>query len=506
MSGDTVKNRGIITAAMVTATMMITLDSTIANVALPHIQGSLSAAPDQITWVLTAYIVASAMMTPVSGWIANRVGTKTVLLATVTGFTVSSMLCGVATSLPELVVFRLAQGAFGAFTVPLSQAVLLNIYPPEQQSRAMSLWAMGTLIGPIIGPIVGGYLTEQISWRWCFFINLPIGALAVASLWLFMPSTRSLQARRFDFLGFGALIVAVGAFQLMLDRGPGQDWFNASEIWTEALIALISFWIFLSHTVTTAHPFVDKTLLRDRNLVTASLFGFVVQGVMFGTLALLPLLMQTLMGYPVLTSGVINIPRSLGMGATMWMGPMIMRWIGARATILLGIAVSAVCYAQMSRFDLSMGSEPLLLTNLLSGMAQGLIFLPLTSLAFATIRPEMRNEGAALFNLMRNIGASVGISVMVALATNNTQAMHASLAAKATPDDPVFRWGLDKAFSPDTIAGATALDAQINRQATMVAYVDDFRLMFVLTLLTVPLVLFLRGTRAKPDPTHAAME
>ena len=501
-----VENRGLITAAIMLATLMITLDSTIANVALPHIQGSLSASPEQISWVLTSYIVAQAMVTPVSGWLANRCGIRTMFMITVAGFTLSSMLCGVAGSLPELVVFRLAQGGFGAFCIPLSQAVLLNINPRSEHARAMSMWAMGTILGPILGPVLGGYITEEFSWRWCFYINLPVGALALIGLWLFMPSERSVQARRFDFLGFGALIVGVAALQLMLDRGPGQDWFNSKEIWTEALLALAAAWIFLVHTATTAHPFIELSLLRDRNLVAASLFGFVLHGVMFGSLAILPLLMQSLMGYPVLTSGLVSTPRGLGMIVTICLAPRLTARIGLRMAMVLGMVFNALGLWEMSLFDLSMTSGPLMLANLLGGVAQGLIFVPMTTLAFATIRPTMRSEAAAFYNLVRTLGSSIGISIMEALATTNTQVMHASLAAPVRPDDPVFRWSIGRMFSPETAQGALALDADLNRQATMIAYLDDFRLMFALTLVGAPLIFLLRNKRVEIDPAHAVME
>ncbi|MDB5446288.1 MAG: drug resistance transporter, EmrB/QacA subfamily, partial [Phenylobacterium sp.] len=493
-----VKNRVPITIAIMLATLMNTLDSTIANVALPHIQGSLSASADQIGWVLTSYIVAAAMVTPVSGWLANRLGVKTVFLVAIGGFTAASMLCGVAANLPQLVVFRLLQGGFGAFTIPLSQAVLLNINPPENQAKAMSLWAMGTILGPILGPVIGGYITDEFSWRWCFYINLPVGALACLGVWAFMPSEPSATTRRFDFLGFGSLIVAVAALQLMLDRGPSQDWFSSPEIWTEALTAGISAWVFFTHTITTAHPFIDLALTRDRNLVGTCAFGFLAQSVMFGSLAILPILMQSLMGYPVLTSGLVSTPRGLGMMLAIWAAPRLGARIDLRLLLAVGLVGNAVALWQMMHFDLSMTARPLVLSGFVQGMAQGLLFVPMTTLAFATVPAALRTEASAMFNLLRGLGGSIGISVMQALAAKNSQVMHASLAAQVTPSDPVFRWALDRAFSPDTLAGALALDAQLNRQAAMVAYVDDFRVMFVVSLLCAPLVLLLRAAKRAP--------
>jgi len=498
--------RGPITMAIMLATLMNTLDSTIANVALPHIQGSLSASPDQIAWVLTSYIVAAAMVTPASGWLAVRIGMKRMFLVAILGFTVSSMLCGVATSLPQLVIFRLLQGGFGAFTLPLSQAVLLDINPPSDHARAMSLWAMGTILGPILGPVIGGYITEEYSWRWCFYINLPIGLVAALGVWIFMPPSKDTPSRRFDFLGFGSLIVMVAALQLMLDRGASQDWFSSTEIWTEALVALAAFWIFVSHTVSTPHPFIDMSLMRDRNLLGTSVFGFLAQSVMFGSLAILPIIMQSLMGYPVLTSGVVSMPRGLAMMLTMWVAPRLTQQLGQRITLVSGLALNAASIWIMMHFDLAMDTRLLVISGAMQGAATGIMYVPMTTLAFATVQPALRAEAAAMFNLFRTIGGSLGISIMQALATRNAQVMHSSMAAQVAPADPVLHWALARAFSPETTTGALALDAEINRQATMVAYIDDFRLMFALCLLCAPCVLLLRASKAPPDPAHAVME
>jgi DHA2 family multidrug resistance protein len=500
-------NRGLVTAGIMLATLMNTLDSTIANVALPHIQGSLSASPDQIGWVLTSYIVASAMTTPLSGWLSTRFGIKRVLMVAIAGFTTASVLCGFATSLPELVLFRMIQGAAGAFSLPLAQAVLLDINPPRDHAKAMSLWAMGTILGPIVGPVLGGWLTETFSWRWCFNINLPVGVVAFVLLLLFMRDEPRRENRRFDTLGFSTLILAVGALQLMLDRGPGQDWFASAEIWAEGLISLGAFWVFLTHTMTTRHPFVDLALTRDRNLMATAAFSFISGGVMFGTIAILPILVQSLMGYPVMTSGMISMPRGIAMFLTMWLMPRLTTWFDMRLMMFIGLVGNAISLWQMMHFDLTMSSGPLIASGIFQGAAQGMLFVPVTTLAFATIKPEMRAEASALYNLIRSVGSSIGISVLQAKATAGAQAAHAAMAAHITPADPVVRWSLERPFSPDTTAGLAALDAQIGRQSMMMAYLDDFRLLFVLTLVSAPLILFLRATRKAPvDPAHMALD
>src|SRR6185369_5068214 len=345
------KNRWPITISIMLATVMNSLDTTIANVALPHIQGSVSASADQITWVLTSYIVSAAIMTPLSGWLADRVGRKRMFLLSIGGFTVASMLCGIATSLPEIVIFRVLQGVFGAALIPLSQAVLLDINPPEKHGQAMAIWGAGAILGPILGPALGGYFTENFSWRWCFYINLPIGILAFLGVLFFISGDRLTTAKRFDFLGFGMLTLFIAAFQMLLDRGPGEDWFHSREIWSYAILAVVGLWVFVIHTMTTRHPFFDPGLIRDRNFVTASIFGFFVGILLFSTMALLPPMMQNLMGYPVLTSGLVSMPRGLGSFVAMFVvGRMIGR-VDTRLILFTGLMLSCVALWQMMHFD-----------------------------------------------------------------------------------------------------------------------------------------------------------
>ena len=500
-------NRWPITISIMLATVMNSLDTTIANVALPHIQGSVSAGPEQIGWVLTSYIVSAAIMTPLTGWLAGRMGRKRLFQVSIAGFVLASMLCGIATTLPELVIFRLLQGVFGAALIPLSQAVLLDINPPEKHGQAMAIWGAGAILGPILGPALGGYLTENFSWRWCFYINLPIGILALLGVSFFIAHDRVANARRFDFLGFGALAIFVGAIQLVLDRGPSQDWFSSAEIWTETILAVMGLWVFMAHTVTAEHPFFDRRLARDRNFVTASIFGFFVGILLFSTMALLPPMMQTLMNYPVLTSGLVSMPRGIGSFLAMFIVGRLVGRVDTRLILFTGLALSTVALWQMMHFDLSMTSTPIIVSGIIQGLGIGLLFVPLSTLAFATIPPALRAEGSAVYTLIRNMGASVGISIMQALVVANTQTMHASLAAKIIPSDPVVKSGLPAMFNPFSIPGLQALNAEITRQATMVAYVDDFRLMFFITIACMPMLLLMRRPRrAGGEPAHAAVE
>lgn len=501
-------NRWPITVSIMLATVMNSLDTTIANVALPHIQGSVSASSDQITWVLTSYIVSAAIMTPMSGWLADRLGRKTMFLLSIGGFTVASMLCGIATTLPEIVLFRLLQGVAGAALIPLSQAVLLDIYPREQHGQAMAIWGAGALLGPILGPALGGYLTQNFSWRWCFYINLPVGILAFLGVWLFISGDRVARSKPFDFLGFGMLTLFVGAMQLMLDRGPSQDWFSSAEITTYAILAAIALWVFVSHTLTAEHPFFDRALARDRNFLTASIFGFFIGVLLFSTMALLPPMLQVLMGYPVLTSGLVTMPRGIGSFVAMFFVGRLIGRIDTRAILLFGLSLNAVALYQMMHFDLSMGPRVVVISGIIQGFGIGFLFVPLSTLAFATIPPVLRPEGSALYTLIRNMGSAIGISMMQALVVSNTQVVHSSLVSHLDPANPAMRAGLPALMNPSTTAGAVTLNNEITRQASMVAYVDDFRLMFIITLACVPMLLLMRTPKrqASQEPAHVAVE
>jgi DHA2 family multidrug resistance protein len=501
------KNRWPITVSIMLATVMNSLDTTIANVALPHMQGSVSASPEQITWVLTSYIVSAAIMTPLSGWLADRIGRKRMFLISIAGFTAASMLCGIATSLPEIVLFRVLQGVFGAALIPLSQAVLLDINPPEKHGQAMAIWGAGAILGPILGPALGGYFTENFSWRWCFYINLPIGILAFLGVLLFISGDRLRAAKKFDFLGFGMLTLFIAAFQMVLDRGPSQDWFQSREIWTETILAAIGLWVFVAHTLTTDHPFFDKALMRDRNFVTASVFGFFVGILLFSTMALLPPMMQTLLGYPVLTSGLVSMPRGVGSFVAMFFVGRLIGKVDTRLILMTGLMISCAALWQMIHFDLSMTVWPFITSGIVQGLGVGLLFVPLSTLAFATIPPHLRPEGSSVYTLVRNMGSSVGISIMNALVVANTQTMHASLAAKVDPSNPVLRAALPRMFNPDTTAGITSLNREITRQASMVAYVDDFRLMLIITIACMPMLLIMRKPRpVGGEPLHAIVD
>ena len=429
--------RTLITLFTMMGAFMTQLDTTIANVALPHMQASTSASHEQITWVLTSYIIATAIMTPLTGWLSVRIGRKQMFLISVAGFTAASMLCGIASSLPEIVAFRLLQGACGAALVPLSQAVLLDIYPPERIGQVMAIWGAGAIMGPILGPVVGGWLTDNMTWRWVFFINLPVGVLGFVGLWLFMDSRIEGKSRPFDFLGFGALVLFIGGFQLVVDRGPTQDWFASPEIWTEAIVSAIGLWLFLVQTLTARHPFFDRALLEDRNFVTCTVFGAFVGVFLFSTMALLPPMLQNLMGYSVFDSGLVTMPRGVGSFVAMFVvGQMIGRF-DTRAILLLGLSLNAYAMWRMTQWDISMGSSDIVWAGVIQGLGIGLLFTPLSALAFATLAPSHRPEATSVYTLMRSLGSSIGISVMQALLTANTQTVHSTMAEHVQRGNPV---------------------------------------------------------------------
>ncbi|MGI9170255.1 MAG: DHA2 family efflux MFS transporter permease subunit [Caulobacteraceae bacterium] len=505
-SASDIANRVPITIALMLATVMNSLDTTIANVALPHIQGSVSASPDQVTWVLTSYLIATAIMTPLSGWLSVRIGRKRMFMISIAGFTVASMLCGIATNLGEIVAFRLLQGLFGASLIPLSQAVILDLYPPRRVGQVMALWGAAVILGPIFGPVLGGWLTDNLTWRWVFYINLPIGALALAGVFAFMSSEGGAEGRPFDFLGFGSLIVFIGAFQLMVDRGPTLDWFSSNEICAEAVICAIGLYVFAVQTLTARQPFFHRDLALDRNFVTCTVFGFFVGILLFSTMALLPPMMQQLMGYSALQSGVATMPRGVGSFAAMFLVGRLIGRIDTRLILAVGLSLSALALWQMTRFDLSMTSTPIIVSGIFQGFGIGLIFVPLSTLAYATLAPHHRPEATGVFTLVRSLGASVGISIMEALWTMNASVVHSTLAAHIRPGDPVLRAALPPIFNPATAAGLQSLNGEVTRQAAMVAYVDDFRLMMIVTLAVMPLLLFMRTPKYAPEVVHAVAE
>ncbi len=493
-------HRGMITLTVMVASILQALDNTIANVALPRMQGSLSATQDQMTWVLTSYIVAAAIMTPLTGWLADRFGRKPLFLVSIIGFTCASALCGMAQSLQQIVLFRLLQGLCGAALIPMSQAVLFDAYPPHQHGRAMAIWGVGVVLGPMLGPMLGGWLTDDYSWRWVFYINVPFGILAVLGVMAYFPDTTHAR-KSFDFFGFALLSIAVGTLQLLLDRGPLKDWFNSGEIRLETAIAALAFYLFVAHTLTAKRPFIHLALYKDRNFLTGNILIFVVGIVLFATLALLPPLLQGLMNYSVFQAGLTMVPRGAGtLIAMLFIGRLVGR-IDVRFIIGAGLALTAFSLWQMTQLSMQFNMASIVWPGAIQGLGIGIVYVPMAALTFATLPPSMRNEGTALFNLIRNIGSSIGISTVQGLLVRNTQVVHASLAQNLSPLTLAHH---SLGVGQQALA---ALNRAVTAQASMIAYLDDFQLMLVLTLLALPLLLLVRNPRSPgAEVKHAAIE
>lgn len=491
-----VPNRLLITFSVMLATVMQSLDTTIANVALPHMQGSFAATQDQMVWVLTSYIVAAAIAIPLTGWLATRFDRKKVFLLSVAGFTLSSALCGISVNLGQMVLFRLLQGISGAALVPLSQAILFDINPRENHGRAMSFWGIGVTLGPILGPVLGGWLTEDYSWRWVFYINVPVGILAFCGLLFFLPADRSRNEERFDFFGFIALSVAVGALQVMLDRGELKDWFASTEIIVEGIIAIIGFYVFFVHTLSRKRPYINTALFLDANFVVGNIFIFMIGVVLFATLALLPPLLQGLLNYPVLLTGLVTAPRGMGLMLAMIVVGRVVGRIDTRILMAFGLLLTAASLSQMAHFNLLMDRWPIIISGALQGFGIGFVYIPLATVAFATLPTALRTEGAAFFNLLRNLGSSIGISVVQALLTRNSQILHSSLANQVIPYNIAANFGLQASgINIKTPKGIFLLNAEVSRQGVMIAYLNDFYLMMVVTLLMAPLLLLFRKAK-----------
>ena len=498
-----VANRGAITLCVSIATLMQALDTTIANVALPHIQGSVAASPDQIAWVLTSYITAAAIMTPPTGYLAGRFGLKRLFLVAVVGFTIASMLCGIAQSLTQIVLFRILQGAFGAALVPLSQSVLINIYPSERQGSAMALFGLGVMAGPILGPVIGGWLTENYSWRYVFYINLPIGVLCFLGLLVFLPQGRQSANAKLDWFGFAALSVAIGALQIMLDRGEQKDWFGSGEIWIEAIIAASAFYLFLVHTFTSKRPFVRPALFRDRNFVAGSIFIAIVGLTYYASLALQPPYLQDLMNYPVVTSGLVMGPRGVGTMAAMLVVGRLTGRIDTRLLLFIGLALTAWAFYVMTGWTPDVSQGEIIEVGIVQGAGLGFLFPPLSAVALATLPPDWRTEGAGIYNLARNIGSSVGISIVNALLVSSTQVNHADIATHVTAINRAFQSpAIMQFWNPITASGRAALDAVITEQAQIIAYIDDYKLLMIATLAVIPLLVVFKRPPAKGAKGH----
>ena len=485
-------DRLLLTVALMLAVLMQVLDTTIANVALPHMQAALGATQESINWVLTSYIVAAAIAIPIAGWLADRIGRKRLLLLATVGFTISSFLCAIATSLPEMVAFRALQGVSGAFLVPLAQATLFDIYPREKHGQAMALFGGGIMIGPIMGPLLGGWLTDSFDWRWVFLVNLPVGLLAGVMLWRYLPKL-PITLRKFDLFGFALIAVALGSLQLMLDRGQQLDWFDSWEIWFETALCIATFWMFVVHTITARNPLFEREMFTDRNFATGMLFMGVMGLLMLAGLALLPPLLQRLYGYSVLQSGMLTMPRGVGTLISMVLASRLSKYVDTRILIALGMGFMGLSLYLMTQFALVQGTGPVIISGVVQGLGLGLLFATVQVIAFATLDARLRTAASSLLNLVRNVAGSAGISMVSALLARNMQQSHSDLGQHFTDQNmPLVLTPLVNAIGLPAQSALAFIDAQINQQAAFIAYLDDFYIMMWVTFASIPLVLLLR--------------
>jgi DHA2 family multidrug resistance protein len=504
--------RNMVTICAMTATIMQALDTTIANVALPYMQGTLSASQDQINWVLTSYIVAAAIMTAPVGWVANRFGRKRIFIICSGGFTIASVLCGLAQDINQMVVFRLLQGVFGAALVPLSQAVMLDSYTLQERAKAMSIWGMGVMMGPIMGPSLGAWLTETYSWHWVFFVNLPFGAFTVLGLVIFMDETGKDMNLRFDWFGFSALAIGIGSLQLALDRGEQLGWLESNEIAAEFIIAAVGFYYFFAHSLTTSRPFVQFALFRDRNFVTGCIFMGVMGLVLYSTMALSSPFLQNVMGYPIITAGVLLASRGCGTFVAMMIVGRLMRVIEARTLIISGLSLTALSLYWMTGWTDQTQAEQIIIISVIQGFGFGLVFVPLSTVAFLTLPGHLRTDGTSMLTLMRNVMSSVGISIVIAQLTEGARRIYAVLNNHVNPFNHAMQMpDVSGMIDMGTDKGRALADVMLNLQAQIIAFSQDYQLVMVFILCSIPLAIMIGSTKAAlrkqaAGPEHAVLD
>ena len=495
-------NPWAIAAAVMTSTFMVVLDSSVANVALPHIAGSLSASTDESTWVLTSYLVSNAIMLPATSWIARRIGRKRLLMLSILVFTGASMLCGAAFSMPVLILARILQGLGGGGMQPLAQSILLESFPPSQHGRAMAVYGMGIVVAPVIGPTLGGWITDSFSWRWIFYINLPVGFLAFFLAGLFIedpPYLRTKFTGAIDSLGFGFMALWLGALQLVLDKGQEADWFSTSWIRWTAGVSVVAFACFILRELHTAEPIVQLHILLNRNFSVGTFVTGIYGFVLYAATALLPLFLQTLLGYSALDSGLAVSPRGLGSMASMVVAGALADRVDGRWLLMFGFAIFGASTLMLARLNFTIGMGNIVLPNILNGFAGGFVFVPLTTMAMGRLARHEMGNAAGIYNLVRNIGGSVGIATATALLVRRSQIHQSYLGSSLSPADPVLNGAVAGLQSHLQTAGADPANAHIMalgaiyrsllQQASLMAYVDAFKLLAGLSLICVPIVL-----------------
>jgi len=505
-------NPWIIAISVMFATFMEVLDTTVVNVSLPHIAGSLSATIDEATWALTSYLVANAIILPMTGWLAGFFGRKNLLMMSVVGFTAASFLCGLAPTLELLIVFRIIQGATGGALQPLSQAVLLEAFPPHQRGKAMGFWGLGIVVAPILGPVLGGWLTDSYSWRWVFYINIPVGiaSIVMTKLFIFDPPYIRRDNRAIDYWGIGMLAVGIGALQIVLDKGQQEDWFSSTFITTLTLISVVTIVSLIIHELTTDNPIVDLRVFKMRTYAVGVFLMTVLGFVLYGSLVLLPIMLQTLMGYPSLQAGIAMAPRGIGSFFMMPLTGLMIGKVDPRKLLVIGLMVGGGTLLWLSGLNLQAGYWDIFWPQLVQGAGLSLLFVPLTTVSMDPIPRERMGNATSLFNLMRNIGGSIGIAVTGTLVARGRVATAALMGSHVTAYDPATQSLLAQARAAFLAAGADAVTAtnrayatiggMVQRQAAMVSFVSLFQLLGIIFFAMLPLVLLMRRPQGAPPP------
>jgi len=508
-------NPWLIAVSVMFATFMEVLDTTVVNVSLPHIAGSLSASIDEATWALTSYLVANAIILPMTGWLASMFGRKRLLMLSVVGFTAASFLCGLAPTLSMLIVFRVMQGATGGALQPLSQAVLLEAFAPQDRGKAMGFWALGIVVAPILGPVLGGWLTDNYSWRWVFYINIPVGiaSIVMTKLYIFDPPYLRSENRNVDYWGIGMLVVGIGALQIVLDKGQQEDWFESNLIVMLAIISAVTLIALVWHELTTDDPIVDLRVLKERSYAVGVFLMTVVGFVLYGSMVLLPIMLQTLLGYPPLQAGIAMAPRGIGSFFMMPLTGLMTGKFDPRKLLTAGLIVGGTTLIWLSWLNLQAGYWDIFWPQLIQGVGMSLLFVPLTTISMDRIPREKMGYATSLFNLMRNIGGSVGIASTGTMLARHSQSTTSVLGSNVTAYNPAAQSMLAHMQGAFMAAGADAVTASqrayaamfgmVQREATMVSFVVIFQLMGWIFIGLVPLILLMKRPKAGGGPVSA---
>ncbi|HUX28339.1 MAG TPA: DHA2 family efflux MFS transporter permease subunit [Terracidiphilus sp.] len=502
-------NVWLIAFSVMLATFMEVLDTSVATVSLPHIAGNLSATTDESTWVLTSYLISNAIILPSSGWLSNLLGRKRYQLLSVTIFTLASMWCGAATSLGMLIAARVLQGAAGGGLQPVSQAVLLESFPVHKRGQAMAVYGMGIIVSPLLGPLLGGWITDNYTWRWIFYINVPVGILALLMIHTFVedpPYIGRSGDKRIDYIGFGFLAISLTAVQVVLDKGQESDWFGAVWVRWFVAVAAVTLVAFIVRELRTRSPIVNLRVFADRNLATGTFLIGMLGVIIYGTTALLPLFLQELIGYTAYSSGLAVAPRGIGAILSMVLAARLVGRVDERILITIGVLIRGASLFMLGDLNLTMSMGSVVWPNIVNGFANGFLFVPLTTMTMKTLPNELMGAGTGLYNLLRNLGASLGISMVTTLLTRGEQAHQSILAAHLNGTDPVYTSTLQKltryfAVQRGNAAGSHmamgTLYSNLVRQATLCSYIGDFRLLGYLSLLCLPFLLFFRNKKGK---------